>query len=294
MAHVSFISLLIDVAAMMLIIGPTTLLLLWCIWRYRRSAGDGAYRPGWVHSLPIEIVSWGFPLAIVAFLSLMSYRSSFLTNPFGPGALERVSGGGGKPVDVEVVTTDWQWLFIYPGLHVASANELVVPVRTPVRLRMTSVTVSNDIFIPQLVGQIDVMPGMLTRQSFSANTPGTYQGIATDFNGPGFAWMQFQAKVVSEADFARWSSMAAQSPSHLDYAAFVKFAAPTIDKDGTVTLFSQVDDKLFGRIINATMAGTTYATPSEMTAKKASQHNNRQQMNHSPPAAKSTNESAPS
>ncbi len=278
-ARASFHALLIDVGVMMLIIGPTTILLLWCLWRYRRSTGHGAYHPTWTQSLTIEILSWGFPLAIVAFLSVMSYRSSFLTNPFGPGAMAYGldAANDRTPIDIDVVTTDWQWLFIYPGQHIASANELVVPVHTPIRLRMTSATVSNDIFIPQLMGQIDVMPGMLTKQGFVASEMDVYQGIATDFSGPGFSWMQFPTRVVSQPAFERWTHDVGQSPTHLDQSVFDRFATPTINKSGKPIYFSKIDEQLFGRIIADVMMGKTFSTPSAMTDKKSSQHNGRHQ-----------------
>ena len=271
-ARASFYALLVDVGAMMLIIGPTTILLLWCMWRYRRST-DATYRPNWTQSLTIEILSWGFPLAIVAFLSVMSYRATMLTNPFNPGAMAHGldADNDRAPINVDVVTTDWQWLFIYPGRHIASANELVVPVDTPVRLRLTSATVPNDIFIPQLVGQIDVMPGMLTKQGFIANETGTYQGIATDFSGPGFSWMQFQTRIVSQAAFEQWTHDVARSPQHLDQAAFDRFATPTINKTGRTIQFSNADPALFDRIIGDVMMGKAYPTPPGMTDKKSTQ-----------------------
>ena len=285
-AQASFDSLLVDVGAMMLIIGPTTLLLVWCIWRYRRATGKGAYHPAWSHSLAIEILSWGLPLLIVAFLSIYSLRSTFAVNPFDPGIMAqgRAADNDKPPVDVDVITTDWQWLFIYPDRHIASANELVVPVRTPVRLRMTSVTVPNDFFVPQLAGQIDVMPGMLTRQAFIANRIGTYQGLAADFSGPGFSWMQFRARVVSAADFERWAADAGASAAHLDDAAFERFAVPTINSKGTVRQFSNVDGGLFGHAMDEVMMGKTYPTPANMTEKKASYNNDRRQQNQATPA----------
>ena len=272
-AEASFTSLIVDVAAMMLIIGPTTLLILWCIWRYRKAAAKGAYTPGWSHSLPVEIVSWGFPLAIVAFLSYLSYWGTFQVNPFGPGVMAhgRNPDNDRKPVDVDVVTTDWQWLFIYPDHHIAAANELVVPVHTPIRFRMTSATVSNDFYIPQLAGEIDIMPGMLTKQGLIANQPGIYEGIAGEFNGPGFSWMQFKTRVVSQAAFEQWTGDVGRSPKHLDQAEFDRFATPTINRSGKAIYFSAVDDKLFGHVIENVMMGKMYPTPPNMTEKKASQ-----------------------
>lgn len=278
-AEASFYSIIVDVAAMLLIIGPTTLLILWCIWRYRKTTGKGAYTPGWSHSLPIEIVSWGFPLAIVAFLSYLSYWGTFQTNPFNPGAMAKGLNADTDrtPVDVDVVTTDWQWLFIYPGHHIAVANELVVPAHTPIRFRMTSATVSNDFYIPQLAGEIDVMPGMLTKQGLIANEVGVYEGIAGEYNGPGFSWMQFKTRVVSQASFDQWITGVGQSPKHLDQATFEKFAVPTINKSGKAIYFSQVDEKLFGNVIMNVMMGKTYPTPPNMTEKKASEENGGQQ-----------------
>ena len=272
-ARASFASILVDVGAMMLIIGPTTLLILWCIWRYRKSHGKGAYTPGWSHSLPIEIVSWGFPLAIVAFLSYVAYWGTYQTNPFNPGAMARGLNADTDrtPVEVDVVTTDWQWLFIYPGRHIAAANELVVPVHTPIRFRLTSATVSNDFYIPQLAGEIDIMPGMLTRQGLIADEPGVYEGIAGEYNGPGFSWMQFKTRVVSQAAFDQWTSAAGRSSRHLDQAEFDRFATPTINRSGKAIYFSQVDDKLFGNVIMNVMMGKTYPTPANMTEKKSSQ-----------------------
>ena len=287
-AGASVHSIIVDFTAMMLIIGPTTLLVMWCIWRYRRT-GRGTYAPRWENSLPVEILSWGFPLAIVSFLSYYSYRGTFQVNPFAPGVMARgVSADTDRdPINVDVVTTDWQWLFIYPDQHVAAANELVIPVHTPVRFRLTSATVANDIFIPQLMGEIDVMPGMQTKQGLIANHVGTYQGLAADFNGPGFSWMQFRTRVVSPASFSRWLGDAQRSPRFMDEAEFERFAAPTINDKGTVTLFSHADTGLFDRVIMRLMAGREFNTPPMMVEKKASQMQGRKQQDGPSPASKS-------
>ena len=283
-ALAAFQSIIVDVAAMMLIIGPTTLLLLWCIWRYRRSSSRGAYTPDWSHSLPVEIVSWGFPLAIVAFLSYYSYVSTYAVDPFNPRLMTpgatpgRTADADRAPIDIDVVTTDWQWLFIYPDRHIASANELVVPVHTPIRFRLTSATVPNDFYIPQLAGEIDIMPGMLTKQALIADRVGVYQGLAADYSGPGFSWMQFATRVVPQAEFDRWVGSVGRSPLHLDQAAFDAFASPTINSGGKTIQFSQVEDGMLGHVIQNVMAGKAYPTPPDFTEKKASYKNGRRQI----------------
>nr|WP_321985610.1 cytochrome C oxidase subunit II [uncultured Lichenicoccus sp.] len=250
-AAASLQSWIVDTGATFLVIGPATLLVLWAIWRYHRRYGKGAYIPGWSHSVPLEATFWGVPLVVVIGLGLYATHSSFQTDPSGPGAMAagRNPLAAKQALEIDVITTDWQWLFIYPDRHIALANELVIPVLTPVRFRLTSATVATDFFIPQLAGQIDVMPGMRTWQGLIADRIGSYQGFATDYNGPGFSWMRFTTRVVSAADFQTFETAVAQAPAHLDDATFVKFAAPTINTNDITRRYSAVEDHLFDHVM---------------------------------------------
>lgn len=270
---------IVDTAATLLVIGPATILVFWAIWRYRRATGKGKYVPGWSHSIPIELACWGFPFLVVLGLGFYSLHSSLAVDPAGPGIIAAgTSADAAKPpINIDVVTTDWQWLFIYPDRHIAVANKLVVPVNTPVRFRLTSSTVATDFFIPQLAGQIDVMPGMRTWQGMIANEVGSYEGFASDYNGPGFAWMRFQVQVVSDADYERWATAAQAAPTRLDDAVFKKFATPTINYKNSVTEFSRVEDGFFDHVMERVMMGDVYPTPANMTEKKAHKVNDGKQ-----------------
>jgi len=265
-------SWVVTTGATLLVIGPATLLVMWAIWRYHRRIGGGAYVPGWNHSVALEATFWGAPLAIVIGLGFYTTNVSFLTDPSGPGvmAVGNNPDAAKPPVEIDVITTDWQWLFIYPGRHVALANQLVIPVHTPIRFRLTSAAVATDFFIPQLAGQIDVMPGMRTWQGLIANSTGSYQGFASDYDGPGFPWMRFETRVMSAEDYESWLTGMADAPAHLDDASFQKFAAPTINTKGTVLRFSGVQDGLFDHVVQNVMMGRIYETPSRMTRKKSS------------------------
>ena len=262
---------IVDTGATFLVIGPATLLVMWAVWRYHRRVGRGRYVPGWSHSVPLEATFWGVPLLVVIGLGFYATHSSFQTDPSGPGVMAAGNNpDSGKPaVEIDVITTDWQWLFIYPDRHIALANQLVLPVHTPIRFRLTSATVATDFFIPQLAGQIDVMPGMRTWQGLIANHVGDYQGFASDYNGPGFSWMRFQTHVVSAEEYERWATGMADAPDHLDDAAFLKFAAPTINTHDTTRQFSNVQDGLFDHVVQEVMTGRIYETPTGMTEKKS-------------------------
>ena len=270
---------MIDTAATFLVIGPATILVLWAVWRYRRAGGRGTYVPGWTHSTSLEAAFWGGPLVVVIFLGFVSLQAAEDTDPAGPAAMAagRSVGADAAPVDIDVVTTDWQWLFIYAKRNVASANELVIPVHTPIRFRLTSSTVATDFFIPQLAGQIDVMPGMRTWQSLIANRTGDYQGYANDYDGPGFSWMRFTTHVVSQAEFGDWVAKASRSRRQLDHVVFARFAAPTINVDDRTVEYSPVEGGLFDQVIEDTMAGRSYPTPPGMTEKMSHKVNGGQQ-----------------
>src|SRR5262249_56046462 len=94
-----------------------------------------------------------------------------------------------------------KWLFIYPDQNIASVNHLVIPAGVPVRFTLTSASVMNAFFIPQLGSMIYTMNGMATHLNLKANQPGTFMGLSTMFSGNGFADMHFKTEAVPAADF---------------------------------------------------------------------------------------------
>jgi len=261
----------LDVAVMLLIIIPTGILIVWAMWRYRKSGGKGRFDPKWDHSNAIEAVVWGIPILTVAVLSYYSIKAIYAVNPYNPTVITQSAGKLSKvePLDVDVISTDWQWVFIYPKQHIATVGRLVIPEHTPVRFRLTSATVVNDFYIPQLVGMIDVMPGMRVKQALVANRIGTYQGFSANYSGPGFAWMTFRTQSVSAAKFHSWVQGVQGSPQHLTYADFNRIARPTINVEGKGSYFSDVQAGLFDHVIAEVMNGKIYPTPMDMTESMA-------------------------
>ena len=92
---------------------------------------------------------------------------------------------------MQVVSLDWKWLFIYPEQGVASVNELVVPADVPVHFSLTSASVMNMFFVPQLGSMIATMNGMVTQLYLQADQPGELYGQSSQFSGDGFSDMNF-------------------------------------------------------------------------------------------------------
>ena len=248
---------IIDVGVMMLIILPVTVLAFIFMFRYRKSR-NAPYDPTWSHSMGLELAMWGIPILVVAFLGYESYRSTLLVNPFGPTALN-MADPANPPLEVDVITTDWQWFFIYPQYGVATIDDLPVIAGRPVKLYLTSTSVTNDFFIPKVAPMIDIMPGMRTADAFQLDKPGNFEGFSADFSGEGFSWMQFSTRVMAPADFAAWVQQTAASANPLTYAAFQKLAEPTVNVGAKPSYFSHVDPDLFQHVYNDALNGKIYA-----------------------------------
>ena len=255
---------ILDVAVMLGIIVPTAIITTYFLLRYRKTNTNATYDPHWSHSNLIELIVWAIPLLTVAMLGYESYKGTYAVNPYEPRMIKTKTASaanpGGAPLNVDVITTDWQWLFVYPKQHIAVANELVIPRGMPVVFHMTSATVVNDFFIPNLAGMIDVMPGMRTKQVLVADKIGQYRGYSANFSGAGFSWMGFKTHVVSSAHFTRWIQSIQKSPRHMDYAQFNKFARPTTNIDGKTPAFSHVHARLFDQVIKGVLDGKVYTT----------------------------------
>src|SRR5438067_396648 len=185
-------------AIMLAIIVPTMIATIAFAWWFRRGNAKATYRPDWEYSGAIELVVWAIPALTIMLLGGIAWIGSHALEPSKP--LKSAI----PPVRVDVVSMDWKWLFIYPDQHIATVNQLVLPAKTPVSFRLTSATVWNVFFVPQLGTQIYTMPRMTTRLNLEADRQGTFEGLSAHFSGDGFPGMRFQVHAVLPQQFAVW------------------------------------------------------------------------------------------
>ena len=222
-------------AIMLAVVIPVIVLTLVFAWWFRSSNRRATYRPDWEYSGRIELIVWSIPALVILFLGGMAWISSHELDP--PKPLESAK----SPLEVEVVSLDWRWLFIYPRERIATVNYLVVPTGVPVHFLLTSTSVMNSFFIPQLGSQIYTMPGMTTQLNLQADTRGAYFGISAQFSGPGFSDMQFTLHAESSDEFTTWVARAHQQGGVLDEAAVAQLMRPT-RAAGELTYGSVQDD----------------------------------------------------
>jgi cytochrome o ubiquinol oxidase subunit 2 len=208
-------------AIMLAIIVPTMIATVAIAFWFRRGNSKAIYRPDWEYSGAIELVVWAIPVLTIALLGGIAWIGSHQLEPSKPLKSRNA------PLRVDVVSMDWKWLFIYPDQGLATVNQLVVPVGTPVSFRLTSATVWNTFFVPQMGSMIYTMPRMTTRLNLEADKQGVFPGRSAHFSGDGFPGMEFNVNSVSPQQFAVWVQSAHGSGQVLDARAYAQLSQPT-------------------------------------------------------------------
>jgi cytochrome o ubiquinol oxidase subunit II len=206
--------LLNALAIMLAIVVPTILATLAFAWWFRGSNTAARYLPTWEYSGRIELIVWSIPALVIFFLGGIAWIGSHDLDPARPLPSKQ------PPLEVEVVALDWKWLFIYPDQGVASVNRLVVPVGVPLHLRITSASVLNVFFVPQLGSEIYAMNGMTSQLHLQADEPGNFLGLAAHFSGDGFSDMRFESRAVSPAEFTAWTDSTRAGGPVLDDSSY--------------------------------------------------------------------------
>ncbi|MCV2531361.1 MAG: cytochrome o ubiquinol oxidase subunit II, partial [Candidatus Lightella neohaematopini] len=156
---------------MLIIIVPVIIMTLFFIIKYRSSNVTAVYKPEWCKSKVIELFVWIIPFIIVLVLSNITIDSTKKLDPH-----KLILTLDNKSVKINVISLNWKWLFIYPDFKIASVNEIYIPVNRSIIFNITSDSVMNSFFIPQLGSQIYAMNNMCSTLNLIANKIGTYKG----------------------------------------------------------------------------------------------------------------------
>ncbi|MEO5499764.1 MAG: cytochrome ubiquinol oxidase subunit II, partial [Candidatus Saccharimonadales bacterium] len=101
-------TLYLAVGIMAIIIIPVFILTLWISVRYRETNKKATYAPNWASNKWLETIWWGVPVMIVAALSVITWQTSHSLDPYKPLVSDKPA------INVQVVSLQWKWLFIYP------------------------------------------------------------------------------------------------------------------------------------------------------------------------------------
>jgi cytochrome o ubiquinol oxidase subunit 2 len=235
-----------SLAIMLAIVVPTIIATLAFAWWFRASNKRARYLPTWAFSGRIELVVWSIPVLVILLLGGVTWLGSHELDPARPLASDR------KALEIQVVSLDWKWLFIYPDQGVAVVNELVVPAGVPLHFSLTSASVMNTFFVPQLGSMIYTMNGHATELYLQADQPGTYYGRSAHFSGDGFSDMEFQVRAVPAEQFDAWVGASRGAGRSLDVAGYTRLMQQGLER--IPLLFGDVEEGLFHRIVDQSIS----------------------------------------
>ena len=235
-------TILIDSLAIMLaIVVPTIAATFAFAWWFRASNTRATYLPAFVYSGRIELIVWGIPLLVIMLLGGVAWIGSHDLDPYKP------LPSNTPPLEVQGVSLDWKWLFIYPAQHVASVNQLVVPAGVPIHFSLTSASVMNAFFIPQLGSMIYTMYGMTTQLNLRADAPGSFLGLSSHYSGDGFSGMHFDVQAVPAERFTAWVASTRNNGSTLDSGSYAGLAKQSLNTSPFT--FGAAEPDLFQKIV---------------------------------------------
>jgi cytochrome c oxidase subunit 2 len=188
------------------------LLLLWVVFRFRRSANPVPTRN--THNTFLEIIWTGLPVLILVAIAVPSI--DLLHAQYDPPRAD---------VTVKVTGNQWYWTYEYPDMGInfdsnilpddqaaarheprqlAVDNRMVVPVGAVVKVITTASDVIHSFGVPALWIKMDAVPGRLNETWFQADRPGVYYGVCYELCGARHGYMPIAVEVVSREAFAQW------------------------------------------------------------------------------------------
>lgn len=232
----------VNLFLMALVIVPTFVSLYLVVWKYRSQNKKAPYEPEKKGNRTAEILLWLIPIPCIAAMIFWTWDMTHKLDPYVPIESEK------SPLQIQVMTLDWKWLFIYPEQGIATLNFVQFPEQRPVHFSLAADgSPMNSFWIPQLSGQVYSMTGMITQLHIMATEIGEFAGKAVEINGEGYAGMTFVAKATSEADFATWVVQVKNSPLHLTQETYNDLLAPSVDHP--VAFYSHVEKGLFEKMV---------------------------------------------
>lgn len=172
----------------------TALLVL--AWIRRGSMGEGrepGERAGWV-----VVLTLGVGVMVAGMVALFIAANIFtIRGTEAPAA-------AATALTVNVLGHQWYWEFDYQGTRAVTADEMHIPVRTPVRVEVRTADVIHSFWVPQLNRKIDAIPGQPNAIELYAKRAGVYHGECLQYCGLQHAHMDFLVFADPPAKYRAW------------------------------------------------------------------------------------------
>ena len=194
-------------------------IILLASWLRRNRSGVPRVRDGDKAAFAV-VIALGIVVPILTITALFFFANVFLirdtTIPSANAAPSK------KPqLVIRVIAHQYWWEARYPGTNAVTANEIHIPVRTPVLLRLHTADVIHSFWVPQLNKKQDTLPEQTTELLLYADEPGRYRGQCAEFCGLQHAHMGMFVFAQPRSQFRAWLAQEARPAKTGASALFV-------------------------------------------------------------------------
>jgi cytochrome c oxidase subunit 2 len=154
----------------------------------------GHRRNSWI--VGVLLAATALTVAVLTVLSFVAQRPLF--------------AGRASTAGIRVIGHQWWWEVRYdgatPGEMFTTANEIHIPVGTPIKLSLESTDVIHSFWVPSLAGKQDLIPGHNNSIELLAQKPGVYRGQCAEFCGLQHAHMGLLVVAEPTQAFEQWQA----------------------------------------------------------------------------------------
>jgi len=166
-----------------------TILMFYFIYRYNRKKHKEAVQIE--GNTKLEIIWTGIPVLLVIGMFYFGWAG---WNPMTKA-----------PKDAMIVTsTARMWSFSFRYENGKESKDLILPVNTPVKIKLVSIDVIHSLFIPAFKVKSDMIPGNDKMMWFLPQREGEYDLYCAEYCGLQHSYMQSVVKVLSLEEYNKW------------------------------------------------------------------------------------------
>jgi len=167
--------------------------------RARKDQPEDEFPPQTHGNTKLEILWTIAPAVLLAVIGVFTVITIFKVDAYADDAT----------MTVKVTGQQWWWAYEYDTdgdgkTDITTANDLVIPANTMVKLEVTSRDVIHSYWIPRLNGKKDAVPGEVHELSIESDDVGTFIGNCTEFCGLSHTYMRQRLVALDKSDYDAW------------------------------------------------------------------------------------------
>ena len=122
-------------------------------------------------------------------------------------------------IEMKITGQSWYWTWDYPdggpSKVFSTAQPLVLPVNTPIKIVLSSTDVLHSFYIPVMRAKMDVLPNRYNVMWFDAKKVGEYSIFCTEYCGTQHSQMSGTVKIVPIKVYEKWLTEAGSEDDDL-------------------------------------------------------------------------------